>query len=234
MRAIFFLMMMVSGLPALTLGQTREVQVYLWPVEGLLGADSEVFSVPNLYLREGEVYHRIDAARGRPGRSLQTPNRETLEFYLQDVESGTYQLYASVAVPRSWPRAMILIFPERRLEGRQVEAMAVHFDPGRLRAGHATFTNYSPQTLRLVLNQDQVFSLATGETISLPRDQLEQRRVGDDSRFEVQLFLRDAHHQWRTGYQGVQYVRPDTINLFLISQGPSPHQVRMRVLRTSE
>lgn len=211
-----------------------ELQVYLWPVEGLLGADSEIRTVPNLYLREGESFRRVAAGRGTTGPVVQTEVRGNLELYLRDPDGGGHRLFAAAQVPAGWSRVVMLVFPERRLEEDRVEAMVIHFDPARVRPGQALITNYSPHPLRLVINQQQVHDLPVGGVLALTRAQVEQRRVGDDSRFEMQLYLQDGQQQWRAGYQGVQYLRPDTPNLFLVSPGPHPLQVRLRALRPSD
>ncbi len=219
-----------------------ELQLYVWPRTGLLSRDTQIEHLPNIFLKSGSTETTFRAARGVMGPAVRVPHTQRFEFHRRDTMPSEENTAASaetttrpffeVTIPPAWNRAVIVLFPERRTGSGQIEASVLNFDPRRLRPGMGTFFNGTDTTIQMVV-QNEVHTLAPYATLSIPRRTLQERVVNGNTRFGAQLFYQDEEGRWRQSYNGVQYIRPDSINLFWIHSSGAGRSHRMRPLRTS-
>ncbi|MCC5845234.1 MAG: hypothetical protein JJU05_13375 [Verrucomicrobia bacterium] len=238
----FFLFVFSLACTGISSAREIQLQLYVWPRTGLLSRDSNVEHIPNIVLKQGSNEIPFRAARGSMGPVVTVPHTGRFEFHRRDTvrseentaaEAETTTVpYFDAAVPASWNRAVIVLFPERRAGGGKIESSVLNFDPQRLRVGVGTFFNGTDTPLQMVI-QGQVHALAPYSTLTIPRRQLQERLVNGNARFSPQLFYQDEEGRWRQSYNGIQYVRPDSVNLFWIHSSGAGRSHRIRPLRTA-
>lgn len=207
---------------------------YIAPVQGILSEDSELPTLPTVFLRDLNGTRQLSLARGTQTAPIRY-TAETPPVLMTAVRSGVDaqgnpriepRTLAELAIPPAWDRALVILYPERTDARGHWTAIPIWNPNMDIPEGGILFINSTPEAL--VLEADgHLRTLESGRTLTFDTRQVSAER------FRLRVHGRDSRGNLRMLHTSMQLRRQESGNI-LILYTPTPGRIRVLSLRDLE